>query len=507
MIERSASANAMTPSRTHAQQHDEWTEKIVGHYRIIEKIGMGGMCAVYRATDLIHHRDVALKALHPEFARHSQSLERFCLEAVTLAKLRHPALASVYSFFRHGDHFFIAMEFVRGLPLDRIIRQSGAMPYQQAIPLFCEILDGIAHAHQAGIVHRDIKPDNIMLTDAGTIKVMDFGIARLPRIARVTQEGMLVGTPEYMSPEQFGAEELDARSDIYSLGVVLFEMLTGRLPFTGRNEYELMKQHVEATPPAPRALVPGIPARIEAAILRALAKKPSQRFQSATEFRAELAQAVPPRPTMVETLPSEKTATSPPIKTATSPPIETHESAHRHELSVANECDQAARTREVHSTPVEQTNLPRKGHATRVPLNQATLLNWRSYAIAVALVGFISFAAGLATTTRTPAVAPPPPPQSSLKPSDHLLRETAPPRVNAPAAPARRISNPPRKSSEQQSIALAKKEPRRLPDNHHAQSQVSQKTKQADNRVGRFFRRVGGGIKKVGSVFKGGDDK
>lgn len=488
----------MTPSRTHAQQHDDWTGQIVGHYRIAEKIGMGGMCAVYRATDLIHHRDVALKALHPEFARHSQSLERFCLEAVALAKLTHPALASVYGFFRHGDHFFIAMEFVRGQPLDQIIRQTGAMPYQQAIPLFCEILDGIAHAHQAGIVHRDIKPDNIMLTDAGTIKVMDFGIARLPRIARVTQEGMLVGTPEYMSPEQFSAEELDARSDIYSLGVVLFEMLTGRLPFTGRNEYELMKQHLEATPPAPRALVPSIPARIEAALLRALAKVPSERFQSATEFRAELAQAVPLRPTIVETLPSEETATS--------PSIQTHDSALRHESLVRNDRGQPARTREVHSTPVDQTNLPGKGHATRVPLKQATRLNWRSYATAVTLVGFISFAAGLATTTRTPVVAPPPP-LSSLKPSDHSLREMAPPTVNAPAAPSRRISNPPRKPSEQQSIARTKKEPRRLPDTHHAQSQVSQKTKQADNRVGRFFRRVGGGIKKVGSVFKGGDDK
>lgn len=487
----------MTPSRTHAQQ-DDWIEKIVGHYHIREKIGIGGMCAVYKATDLIQHRDVALKVLHPEFARHAQSLERFCLEAVALAKLTHPAIASVYSFFRHDNDFFIAMEFVHGQPLHLVIRQSGAMPYQRAIPLFCQMLDGIAHAHQAGIVHRDIKPDNIMLTDEGTIKVMDFGIARLPRIARVTQEGMLVGTPEYMSPEQFGGEELDARSDIYSLGVVLFEMLTGRLPFTGRNEYELMKQHVEATPPSPRALVPSIPTRIEAAILRALAKEPSQRFQSATELRLELEQGMLLRPTVVETLPASDTA---PNRS-----VQMDESACCRESLAQNKRDQIACTREVHSLLTDQTNLSGKALATRPGLNQATWLNWRTYAMAVVVVGCISFVAGLATTNKRPVVVPPPP-LPPLQKSDHSPTDTPRPTTNAATASRRVSTDPPRKLSRQQGVVPAKKEPHRPQDDHPAQSQVSRETKHAHNRVERFFRRVGGGIKKAGGVFKGGQEK
>jgi serine/threonine protein kinase len=162
------------------------------------------------------------------------------------------------------------------------------------VRLFCQALDGIEHAHRLGIVHRDIKPANLMMTEAGSIKVMDFGIARALGSARTTRTGMLVGTIEYMSPEQIKGLEVDARSDIYSLGILLYEMLIGRVPFESNSDYELMRAQIEEPPRPPRDLAPHIPLQIERAIMRALAKKPEARFQSAAEFRAALLSALSP---------------------------------------------------------------------------------------------------------------------------------------------------------------------------------------------------------------------
>jgi serine/threonine-protein kinase len=246
------------------------------------------MGAVFKGVDLMLEREVAIKMLRPELSRQPAVVERFRTEAVTLAKLNHSNVATLHSFFRQGEDFFMVMEFVRGQTLDEVIRAQGAMHCNRAIELFCMALEGIDHAHKMGIVHRDIKPANMMLTDTGSIKVMDFGIARVLGTDRMTKAGHLIGTVEYMSPEQVRGEETDARSDIYSLGILLYEMLTGRVPFTSTSEYELMRCQIEDAPAPPRTHAPHIPLSVEQAIMRSLAKKREARYQSAGEFRTML---------------------------------------------------------------------------------------------------------------------------------------------------------------------------------------------------------------------------
>jgi serine/threonine-protein kinase len=265
--------------------------QIVGNYKIEQKLGEGGMGAVYRGVDMMIDRDVAIKFLRPELSSQEAVVERFRSEAKTLAKLNHPNIATLYSFMRAGDSYVMVLEFVKGVTLDNIVQQRGALPVEQAVPLFCQVLDGIQHAHEYGIIHRDIKPANMMLTERGNLKVLDFGIARILGTARMTRQGNVIGTIEYMSPEQVKGLETDARSDIYSLGMLLYEMLTGRIPFDITNEFELMKAQIEQMPVAPRVLNPSIPEVVEAAIGRAIAKDPNQRFQSAGEFRAFLLNA------------------------------------------------------------------------------------------------------------------------------------------------------------------------------------------------------------------------
>jgi len=277
---------------------------VVGNYKIIEKIGEGGMGAVFKGVDLMLEREVAIKMLRPELARQPNVVERFRTEAVTLAKLNHPNVATLHSFFRQGDDFFMVMEFVRGQTLGDMIKAQGALPADRALELFCMALEGIDHANQMGIIHRDIKPANMMLTEAGSIKVMDFGIARVLGTDRMTKAGHLIGTVEYMSPEQVRGEETDARSDIYSLGILLYEMLTGRVPFNSTSEYELMRCQIEELPTPPRALAPEIPVAVEQAIMCALAKKPEARYQTASEFRLMLIQKTTGSITKVDTSPA-----------------------------------------------------------------------------------------------------------------------------------------------------------------------------------------------------------
>jgi serine/threonine protein kinase len=261
---------------------------MVGSYKITEKIGEGGMGSVFKGIDVMLEREVAIKMLRPELASQPQVVERFRAEAVTLAKLNHPNIATLYSFLRQGEDFFMVMEFVRGQTLDEAIRRTGAMAFERALPLLCQALEGIDHAHRMGIIHRDIKPANMMLTESGSIKVMDFGIARVLGSARMTRQGSIVGTIEYMSPEQVRGLESDARSDIYSLGILLYEMLTGRVPFSSDSEFDLMKAQIEEAPVPPRNFAMHIPLPVEQAIMRSLAKKPEARYQTAGEFRAIL---------------------------------------------------------------------------------------------------------------------------------------------------------------------------------------------------------------------------
>ncbi|MEW6207289.1 MAG: serine/threonine-protein kinase [Acidobacteriota bacterium] len=261
---------------------------VIGNYRILEKLGEGGMGTVYRGIDMMLEREVAIKALRAELTSNPELAERFRAEAVTLAKLNHPNIATLHTFFRQGNEFFMVMEFVRGETLDNFLRRAGAMETERAVTLFCQALEGIGHAHSLGIIHRDIKPANMMLTMNGSIKVMDFGIARVLGTSRMTRQGNIVGTIEYMSPEAIQGYDVDARSDIYSLGMLLFEMLTGRLPFVADSEFKMMMAQIQQAPPPPRTFAPHIPLSIEQAIMRSLAKNPDARFQGVVEFRQAL---------------------------------------------------------------------------------------------------------------------------------------------------------------------------------------------------------------------------
>ncbi|HEY0782612.1 MAG TPA: serine/threonine-protein kinase, partial [Thermoanaerobaculia bacterium] len=263
--------------------------RVVGSYKIVDKVGTGGMGTVFRAVDQMLDREVAIKAIRPELASEAEAVERFRAEAKMLARVNHTAIATIYSFFAEGDELFLAMEFVRGQPLSQVLRDGGAMPWDVALALLAPALAGIEEAHRAGIVHRDLKPDNLMITDGGGIKVMDFGIARMVGGTRLTKTGLLVGTLRYMAPEQIRGEEVDRRTDIYSLGAVLYEMLTGRVPFDGSSDYAVLKAQVEEQPQPPSVEISGLPEWLDTAVLRALAKKPEERFQTVAEMQSFLA--------------------------------------------------------------------------------------------------------------------------------------------------------------------------------------------------------------------------
>lgn len=262
----------------------------VGNYRICEKLGAGGFGNVYRGLDEMLGREVALKLLRPELTSDPTFVERFRREAQILAKLDFPNIAGVYALLERGDALYMVMEYIRGKPLDRVIRQLGAMPVQQALRVFQQVLQGIAYAHRNGIVHRDIKPANIMLAADGRVKILDFGIAHVLGSAHLTLTGQIGGTVAYMSPEQILGEEVDSRADIYSLGVVLYMLLTGHQPFAGKSNYELMKSQIECSPPPLCAFGAAVPTHLEAALMRALQKRPCDRFQSAEEFSRAVGQ-------------------------------------------------------------------------------------------------------------------------------------------------------------------------------------------------------------------------
>src|SRR5215210_4354831 len=263
-------------------------DRVLGNsYRIVEKVGEGGMGAVYRAVDLMLDRDVAIKAIRPELAREPEIVERFRSEARLLARVSHPAIATIYSFFQDGDDLFLAMEYVRGRSLSRVLESEGALPWDRVVRLLSSAMEGIEAAHRAGIIHRDLKPDNLMITEASggtTVKVMDFGIARVAGSGHLTRTGLLVGTLRYMAPEQIQGEEADHRVDVYALGAVLYQMLTGRPPFEGKSDYAIIKAFFVMIRPPPSAVVPDLPGWLDRAVLRALAKKPAGRFQSMDEM-------------------------------------------------------------------------------------------------------------------------------------------------------------------------------------------------------------------------------
>jgi tRNA A-37 threonylcarbamoyl transferase component Bud32 len=261
----------------------------VQKYRIIRELGAGAMGAVYEAVDTLTERPVAMKVLRAELARQPELIERFRSEAVTLARLNHPNIALLYDFFLEGGDYYMAMEFVRGKTLEKMIQQERCLDANLAGSIMRQTLDGLSHAHSMGVLHRDIKPGNILVTEDMRVKVADFGIARVLGSSRMTRTGRIIGTLEYISPERIQGDEADPRSDLYAAGVVLYEMLSGRLPFTGTTDFELIKSHMEQQPPLlGQVLGSASTANWDAIVAKAMAKSPADRFQTADEFSQAL---------------------------------------------------------------------------------------------------------------------------------------------------------------------------------------------------------------------------
>ncbi len=265
---------------------------IADRYRVQRRLGGGGMADVYLAEDSRLGRLVAVKVLKPQFAQDAEFVERFRVEAQATALLGHPNIVAVYDRGVDGPPWYIAMEYVPGETLKQRLRREGAMAPEEAARTAQAVLAALQAAHARHIVHRDVTSSNVLVDPAGRVKVADFGIARIG-VSALTRTGTMLGTSSYLSPEQAQGRGADERSDLYSLGVVLFEMLTGRVPFVADSDVAVALKHVSETAPDPRTLRPDVPPALAAVVLKALAKEPERRYQSAAELAAALAAAVP----------------------------------------------------------------------------------------------------------------------------------------------------------------------------------------------------------------------
>ncbi|PWI16750.1 serine/threonine protein kinase [Streptomyces sp. Act143] len=301
-------------------------------YQLRDLLGEGGMASVHLAHDTMLDRPVAIKTLHTELGREQAFRERFRREAQAVAKLTHTNIVSV---FDTGEDAldgstmpYIVMEYVEGRPLgsvlDEDVRQFGAMPADKALKITADVLAALEISHEMGLVHRDIKPGNVMMTKRGVVKVMDFGIARAMQsgVTSMTQTGMVVGTPQYLSPEQALGRGVDARSDLYSVGIMLFQLVTGRLPFEADSPLAIAYAHVQEEPAAPSSINRSLPPAVDALVARALKKNPNERFPSAEAMRDECLrvaasfQAAPP-----SIVPGAQTASGAGVGSAVFPPV------------------------------------------------------------------------------------------------------------------------------------------------------------------------------------------
>ncbi len=276
----------------------------VGDYRIIDIIGSGGMGSVYKVQHLISDRIEAMKVVLPDLSESTELANRFVREIKVQARLSHPNITSLHNALRFDDRLLMVMEFIDGTTLHARLRQ-GRMEIGTSLDVTLQILSALGYAHGHGVVHRDIKPGNVMLTRDGAVKIMDFGIARSLTDRQLTQAGAAIGSVYYMSPEQVQGSGVDGRSDLYSVGILLYEMMTGIKPIEGDSSWAVMNAHINHVPTAPAAVNPALPKSLSAATLKALEKDPAHRYQTAAEFAdalrilrevnpAPLSEALPP---------------------------------------------------------------------------------------------------------------------------------------------------------------------------------------------------------------------
>jgi eukaryotic-like serine/threonine-protein kinase len=260
------------------------TGRRIGPYQLLDVLGEGGIGQVYAGRDTVLGRQVAIKMLRPELSRDRSFITRFYNEAQNLGDLGHANITTLYALHLEGQEPFMVMELVHGHTLEMLLGRVHRVPLRESLAVVAQAVAGLAFAHRRGIVHRDIKPSNLMVTDTGVLKIMDFGIARVRGTQRLTRAGQMFGTLLYASPEQIRGSDVDERSDLYSLAVVLYEMLAGSPPFTAENEHALMTSHLQVPPPPLTPRVGDLAPQVEPALMRALAKKPEERFASVEEF-------------------------------------------------------------------------------------------------------------------------------------------------------------------------------------------------------------------------------
>ena len=282
---------------------------IIGDYEVLGVLGQGGMGAVYRVRNVLSGREEAMKMVLPNAGNDAEAAERFLREIRVQASLQHPNIAALRTAVRADDHILMIMELMDGESVAAKLK-NGPLPFDLAFRVLDDILGALTYAHRHGVIHRDIKPANIMVTSRGIAKLMDFGIARSSAEDRITRTNFAVGSLHYMSPEQINSQTVDARSDLYSLGATAYEMLTGKAPLDGPNDYAVMHAHLTQKPVPPSELIAGFSRTVSGIVMKALEKNPAARYQSAHEFQSALRDALfageisSSRPTMIETRPT-----------------------------------------------------------------------------------------------------------------------------------------------------------------------------------------------------------
>ena len=269
-------------------------KRINGRYKILEMIGGGGMANVYLAHDMILDRDVAVKVLRLDFANSEEFIRRFHREAQSATSLAHPNIVSIYDVGEEESIYYIVMEHVKGQTLKQYIQTNSPVPIEEALLIMEQITSAISHAHQNHIIHRDIKPQNILLDQRGNVKITDFGIAMALSATSITQTNSVLGSVHYLSPEQARGGVANHQSDIYSLGIVMFELLTGRLPFSGESAVSIALKHLQSETPSLRRWNPNIPQSVENIVLKATAKDPFHRYESVEAMEADIRTSLDP---------------------------------------------------------------------------------------------------------------------------------------------------------------------------------------------------------------------